>query len=628
MSIGPRALGVGDAAVSVSAASTRHGASRALPLAAIGVAFTAFAWLSHVNPAFPPWDDGIRDQLMARDCTELGQCHLIGASTSLAGFYQGAAWLDLLIAVRLLGGDIATERIVVLILLALSVVTLFIVIWRWLRPSIAFPAAVILIGVLGIDPYPSQLINPSACAFPDILTAAGLLCYGLSAERRFLILSAFTLGVAINVHVGSLSLVPPLVVIAALGKPRPWRELLAAVAVLLGTYFITSRAALLANIFGLTSHGRLVPALAGGLAIALLSAWRGCHFRGLTWNARAWVIGVILVLPFVLASLWLVAWQQHHFGITYLHPILGPAAALAAAIVSLPFELAARRWGTLRWVPTAAALIAITVVGVRASNPPNDPAPRESDPWTLADTKVIANEAARRGWSYEDLLLHVQSSACRELLAAMSIDAPPPTVAAHHGRRQLQVVKVTRDAVTNVDPRNVLPLERGKVAVVREIESWLQPESLVACRAFGSGQAPVCSAPDPGNLGARISGHFLFAMRSYPQVHHFDEPPPFIATYQIPLVSVAGRSRDLRVIDPAEPDCSWRVTRADGLQVEGPLPARHVRLHSENGSPGLLVIEKPFGTAGCAANEIDRGYEPCVFESEPDDPLAAAAEAG
>src|SRR5262249_11927319 len=102
-----------------AAASRRRRLAPLLP--AVGVALATFLWLNHYNPPFAMTDDGIRDQLLARDCTDLGRCHLIGAPTSVPGVHQGAVWIDLLIAVRLLGGDTATERTVVLALLAASV---------------------------------------------------------------------------------------------------------------------------------------------------------------------------------------------------------------------------------------------------------------------------------------------------------------------------------------------------------------------------------------------------------------------------------------------------------------------------------------------------------------------------
>jgi len=105
-------------------------------------------------------------------------------STSVSGFYQGAVRLDLLVAVRLLGRDQATARTVVLALLGLSAGTVFLAVWRWLRQSLALPASLFLVRSLSLDAYPSQLINPSASAFPDVLTAAGLLGMDEAPLRR------------------------------------------------------------------------------------------------------------------------------------------------------------------------------------------------------------------------------------------------------------------------------------------------------------------------------------------------------------------------------------------------------------------------------------------------------------
>jgi hypothetical protein len=609
-------------------------ARRAPILPAIAIALAAFAWLNHVNPPFPITDDAVRDQLLARDCTDLGHCHLIGASTSVRGFHQGAVWLDLLIAVRLLGGDTASQRTVVLALLALSVATLFLVAWHWLRPSIALPAAVLLTAALSVEPYASLLINPSAAAFPDVIAAAGLLCYGLSGRRRFLVVAAFALGVGINVHIGSLSLMVPLVALAALTRPRPWRALLAALAVLFVTYFLTSRAALLANLIGLARHGRLMPALAGGVAVVLLSAALGSRFRRLSWEARAWGIGLMLVLPFGLGSLWLVFAQRHGFGVTYWHPILGPAAALAAALVALPFELAARWFRALRWIPTAAALAGLALVAVHVEHPGLPPALAE--PWTLAEASVIADRATQRGWSYENLVFHIQSKACRDLLVAMSITAPPPRQVPARGRRQLQVVKVSGGKVAAKlaglaamdGQHDVVPLGPSEVAVLREIDSWLEPERLATCRRpVGSERPPVCSTAlsrDPSVLNPE---RFLFATRSFPQIHNLDAPPPYIATYEIPLSPTRGESRDLTLADHSATGCAWRITRAEGVRVEGDLPAAHVRLHSDRGRPGLLVIEKAFGTTACPSETSEMRYPPCVIETRPGDPLQSIVEA-
>ena len=97
---------------------------RAAPiLGFIGVGLCTFVWLARLSTPFPIHGDGIRDQMQVRDCTDLGVCPLAGAPASIGGavrIYQGAAWLDLLAAVRLLGGDTTTQISVVLALDAIA----------------------------------------------------------------------------------------------------------------------------------------------------------------------------------------------------------------------------------------------------------------------------------------------------------------------------------------------------------------------------------------------------------------------------------------------------------------------------------------------------------------------------
>jgi hypothetical protein len=133
----------------------------------------------------------------------------------------------------------------------------------------------------------------------------------------------------------------------------------------------------------------------------------------------------------------------------------------------------------------------------------------------------------------------------------------------------------------------------------------------------------MCVAATPRATDALDSGRFLFITRSFPEIHRLDLPPPYIATYEIPLSPVAGESRNLAVLDNASSECAWRITRCEGVEVEGSLPAQRVRLHSETGSPGRVVVEKPFGTAACPGEGADRRYPPCMFESEPGDALQA-----
>jgi hypothetical protein len=83
----------------------------------------------------------------------------------------------------------------------------------------------------------------------------------------------------------------------------------------------------------------------------------------------------------------------------------------------------------------------------------------------------------------------------------------------------------------------------------------------------------------------------------------------------------AGESRDLVLADGNVPDRAWRITRVEGVQVEGALPARRVRLHSASGERGLAVIEQPFESTSPTSLELDSRYPPCLFEVEPGNPL-------
>jgi hypothetical protein len=591
--------------------------SRLAPLlAAAAVGVWAFLWLARLNPPlFPINDDAIRDQLMVRDCTDLDACHLLGALSSFAGLYHGAVWLDLLAAVRLLGGDVATERIVVLACLALTVATLFLVVWRWLQPSMALPATLLLLAGLSIDQPATLLINPSMAIFPDVLTSAGLLCYALSRRRRFLLLSAFALGLAVSMHTASFSLTAPFLITVGLLRPR-WRDALLALVIAVLTYGIPSSAALRANVLVLSAHGFLLPMSAASLAVGFLAAALGARFRRCSPNARAWIIGAVMALPYALILSWLVLVQRHHFTIFYVHPILAPAAVAAAAILVLPFEGLARWARPLRWIPTiAVGVLAVT----RAPEYWQPMLPMGSETWTLADAAILTDHAAQRGWTYGDLVLRLQGHGCRELLSGMSMMAPAPNAPPKPGRRQLQVVKAPPDALAE---RSDLVSLGGSVVLLREIESWLHPVGLKACHLpIEPAGAPLCSTVTTTPADTFPPDRFMFLQRAVPLFENIDRTGSYIATYEMRLAPAAGESREISLTDDDASACGWRMTRIEGVQVDGTLPARRVRLRAAGADGGLVVFEKSFGTSGCTMGASDFRYPPCVLETPLDDPL-------
>jgi hypothetical protein len=248
--------------------------------------------------------------------------------------------------------------------------------------------------------------------------------------------------------------------------------------------------------------------------------------------------------------------------------------------------------------------------------------------WTAADAKAIATTVVARGWEYEKLMFRLQSRACRELLTGLSFNTPAPVALPerppYHEGRALQVVKASIGEIPRLPTTHAMvALERGSVAIVREIDSWLQPEALRACRLAGGADAPRCAPAHTKVIDAIGPERFLFITRAFPEIHSLDAARPYTATYEIPLKVEEAGMRDIAMVDYAAADCGWQITRADGVRVDGPLPARRARLQAEPGARGLLVVERRFGAVPCGVDDGDLRYPPCVFEAPVDDPLLA-----
>jgi hypothetical protein len=308
---------------------------------------------------------------------------------------------------------------------------------------------------------------------------------------------------------------------------------------------------------------------------------------------------------------------------------VGPAATLYAAALCTPFELAARRIGPLRWAPTAVAVALLTtyVTGPVLGSPRF---------WSVEDAQTIVTRAESHGYAFEDLVFHLQAPYCFELLSGMAMGAAPPATfaPARRGRRQLRVTRLRDAHAVPGAPAIVVPLSDDAVAVLRDIDSWMDTDRLIPCRVPTDGRPAACADTTTRHMDQMTPERFVLSLYSDTGIHGLGVARPYVARYTIPLVPVAGETRELRVVpadslhDSATAECGWRITRVDGVDADGPLPARRVRLRSATGTPGSLVVEKPFGTAACLdTGDLDENYPPCIVESSDafpaDDPSAA-----
>jgi hypothetical protein len=587
-----------------------------------GVALIVVAFF-HFHRVFPPTDlggDPVRDQLMARDCTELGRCYLSGADASFPNLYHGAVWIDLIVAVRVLGGDFDAQRCVVLALLAISVGTFFVVVWRWIGAAIAFPAAILFVGLLDASSSPTNLTNPSTAIFFDVLAAAALLCHALSGMRRFLFVSAVSIGIGIGVHDASASLFIPFVAIAALSRERPWAGIAGSVALMVGVYAMSSMTALEINLHTLEGYRGIWIALTLVAILVALSALVGDSFRRLSPAARAWVIGAILILPFGVAILWIGVVQRHDFAPHYYHPVIAPVAAMGGAALFAGCRVVAHRMRFRASAPGMwASLIALTIF------PPwHSPSAGQTGEWNFTEARAVAEEISKRGWSYEDLVFQLQSNQCYDLLVMMSLVAPPPRPELRPYGHQIQVIKTTRDAIADVGGVGVVAIPgETQVLAVREIESWLRPELTRVCRKPAvEGLSATCAVARDKFSELNSPERFRFARRSLPEIYVAEPARPYVESYEIPVFSIPGGTRDFVITMPeTEPGCGWRFTRVEGLIVDEPLPSTMLHARSISGGPGRLVVEVGVDRVRC--KNTTESYPPCVFEILPDDPLRA-----
>ncbi len=568
-----------------------------LPAAAVGLG--AFLFLSAVTPPTAVTDDTARDLLLVRDCIDLSKCHTMGAPTSVAGFRQGAAWLDLLVLVRLLGGDVEASRRVVLALNALGVAAIFLAARR-LMASAALPSALLALAVIVRTGAAENLINPSAAVFPDVVCEIALLLFAFDGRLGSLLAAAFALGVAVNFHISAYALVPAVLALAILGGRAPTLQVMASVALAVAASFSTSADGVRANIFELQRRHWLIPAGVVLLFIGVLSAAGRSRWQTLTPAARSWIVGAHFIGPFAVVGLWLQLVQQHDFSPTYLHPVIGPGAITVCAgllgAVALLFRGAGGRG-------PAGALSLATAVLLFVEAQPALARSSTNAPTTFADARREAAALAAAGWTWDRLAGRVQGPACRQMTVGLSVYMPSVGAASAPSDAQLQIVE-----------EGPVSGEKGTNRHLQPIASWMRPDGLVACRV--DAKTSSCRpASLPKSKPSDSAEAPLLSDRTWLAVYPFDVSPPFTARYSVPLITVPGETRVIEIAEPAIGSCGWQFTAAEGIAARGPLPSSRVEVRSDGGGPGRLTIERVFGKPGCPTNRYESRYPPCLQES-------------
>jgi hypothetical protein len=577
----------------------------------------SFLWLDELYPKQSPVSmDGMHDLLLSRTCYESDLCFQRGQISSFAGYYQGAVWNKLIVAVHLLGGDLHTLRKLILWMLALGVASLFVVTRRWLGTAVAASSALLLLAAYSSTFEPLRFVHPSPAFFPDALAAVSIFTYAMTGKRRFIVVSGFMTSVAVDTHIVAATLVPSLIVVACIVRPKPWLELALAAGTYLLTSMVTSRHALYQNAItarGLADWRMVVLGLAGLALVVLL----GALFRRLRAPWRAAMVGIILCGPFVLGTAWVSGVRGKPFAWTYYwQPIGAPAAALVAgltvaALRGLCFWSARAR----RWTDSIVVVLSLWLL-LEASVRSDDAyraSPRQA--WTFEDTRRVGDALKDMGWSYKQMLYRVQGPQCLSIVTGMGVFAAEPANESIDPFRHVQIRLLSEGAgAANVAGSRFVPLTTGEVAELRELRSWVDfGGSRVCRRPSDAADGERCESATPKEVVE--PGRFNFEER-IPELYS-QIPPPVVMRLETPLRITPQEGRVIEFADsPFNPACDWIITRVDGVPTLGDLPARSVTILPSESTEARLIIEKRVGTPGCEWSWADDRYPPCLLERD------------
>lgn len=551
-------------------------------LLTIGVGAISFAALAWAYPVSPVIDDAALFMLLARDCVELNQCHLGGTMASLLDFSHGGAWVDLIVATRLLGGHADAVRAAVEAMDAAAVALVFHVVRRRFGLSLALPATALMLSeLISGGRFIVPLSNTVSVTFPSVLCALLLVEYSQTPKHRYLMGAAFSLGWATSGHGCAGVLLPGLLIVGACGA-RPIRHALLALGTMALTMLSLYRQDLTQNLQALRQHHLLWPVIIGTcglIGIGALLAPRVCQWSEVK---RAWFVGLALAAPFGAMAIWLIL-IRGGYNRWYELPALAPLCVLLPATIHVVLKH--------RWIRSIAVNAVVVLFGLHSLKLAREGRTLLTPAWTFTDAEQVAGQIAAKGWSYEQLLHHLESPACRDVTSSLGLALPMAEPPKEESGRALRL------------------RGSGKQVVLDEIASWLRPDLARVCDVALSGETR-CAPMSPMDRG-------LFFHRADPPAWSLTMEGRHTVRYEIPLASGPSESRRIQVLDSTPwPACRWRIIGVEGAVASTNLPAAEVSL---SGGPvaGRLILERPIATPECPELSRDDRRPPCLFELLP-----------
>ncbi len=557
---------------------------------------------------------------MARDCVELGHCHVTGANSSVQ-LDTGAAWTYFLMAGQLLHSSSVGDLVAVLVLLSVGVGTVFLVCWRWLGFAVAAGSTMTVAMWLAWWRDPWLLWNTSTVFFPDAMYCAALLVFAWTGRFAPLAFAALFLAVALHVHLGALLLAPSLVALPIMAGARPARATLFGVGACLVAYSLVAPGSFVLNVSWAAESGAaaMLSAVVGGLIVtaALARRW----FQPAGRDGRA-AMTLVAMLAAWLPAMQLIARTRpgrlkisvYMLRDTYGIAGLEPAAVLGILLVLWLATTAGRR---LRLRPRGLTVVR-GIVTLMWAHSFWTPAP-DVGVWhemSREDARKTIGYLEQAGWDYEHLVEHVQSPGCQNTLAGLLMYAGPPTPPppSYDPATQVRLWVLHKEDLPEVLPPDmkVLPLRQGRVLVSSALKSWLNPSGIQYCEPVAAdGHLENC-VPTHVPVAITEPHEFLFSRRGgsdsgYPAGTHPDADEALV----IPLVTT-GETRSF-FLTPH--DCPWTFGPVDGLSAEMTPDRLGVRIKGAAGATGTMTVIKR-GSA-CPLHPLQ---PPCIMEMRSGDP--------